>query len=390
MPGRNSGGHLEATHQTIKFFETLLRVSIDGIVITDTSQSIILVNNAFCAFLGKSWREVIETSLFTWLERLDPGASSRWAELENHVHLEDLCRDVEFQIVGKDGIRHLSVNASLLERLADEDRGVIISMWREITGRKRAEEGRLAAETRIQQSRKFESLNVMAGGIAHSFNNMLTTVLGNLDLALAELPPVSLAREDIEDANAAAKRAAGLSSLMLTYLGQNRVHSQVIDMTNMLGRLTGSLKESASKNIVLKFNPSAEPILFKGNPAQIRNVVTNIVINAIEAIGDTGGIVTLAMGRTSCNQISLQQPFEKDQLPEGECVFFEVSDTGCGMDRATVAKIYDPFFTTKFVGRGLGLSAVLGTVRAHGGVVSVHSVPGKGTTVRVVFPAAEE
>lgn len=132
---------LEGRQQTVKFFETLLRASTDGIVVSDAMQNIVVVNEAFCAFFGWRWRDVIETSLFVWLEQLDAGASRRWAELEQRVHREGACHDIEFQVGTKEGGRHLSVNASLLERAADEERGIIISTWRDVTERVRAEEG---------------------------------------------------------------------------------------------------------------------------------------------------------------------------------------------------------------------------------------------------------
>jgi PAS domain S-box-containing protein len=113
----------ETPQQTVKFLETLLRASTDGIVITDATQSVVLVNEAFCGFLGRRPPDVIETSLFVWLEQLQPDAPRRWAELERRVHHEGACRDVDFEITTRDGRRHLNVNASPLERVGDEERG---------------------------------------------------------------------------------------------------------------------------------------------------------------------------------------------------------------------------------------------------------------------------
>ena len=131
---------IELPQQTAKFFETLLRASADGIVITDATRSVVLVNEAFCDFLGRWPSDVIKTSLFVWLEQFQPDAAYRWAELERRVYQEGTCRDVEFQTTTPDGRRHLSVNASLFERVDDEERGVIISIWRDVTKHKRAEE----------------------------------------------------------------------------------------------------------------------------------------------------------------------------------------------------------------------------------------------------------
>ncbi len=131
---------LEATQQTIKFFETLLQASADGIVITDITQNIIVVNDAFCNLIGRHRREVLETSLLVWLDQIDTESSNRWLELENRVRADKFCQDIEFQITTQNKLKHISVNTSLLERIAGEERGVIISIWRDITNHKQAEE----------------------------------------------------------------------------------------------------------------------------------------------------------------------------------------------------------------------------------------------------------
>ncbi|MCP4543068.1 MAG: PAS domain S-box protein, partial [Chloroflexi bacterium] len=141
---------LEATRQTIKFFETLLRASADGIVITDTAQNIVLVNEAFCAFFGQRWQDVVETSLFVWLEQLDGDGLQRWAELEQCVRREGVCRDAEFQLTTRKGVKHLNVNCALLEQVADEESGIIISIWHDVTGRVRAEKALQKAHDELE------------------------------------------------------------------------------------------------------------------------------------------------------------------------------------------------------------------------------------------------
>jgi PAS domain S-box-containing protein len=144
-------GELEATQQTVRFFEALLRASADGIVITDATNTVVMVNDAFCAFFGQPWRGVVETSLFTWLEQFDTHSLDRWAELQKCVHVEGSCSNVEFQMTTKNGVKHFNVNASLLERIADEESGVIISIWRDITDLKRAEEALRRANEELEK-----------------------------------------------------------------------------------------------------------------------------------------------------------------------------------------------------------------------------------------------
>jgi CheY-like chemotaxis protein len=148
------------------------------------------------------------------------------------------------------------------------------------------------------------------------------------------------------------------------------------------------LKTCISKKVVLNLNLENSAPPFEGDPAQIRQVLMNLVINASEAIGEKSGVVTVSTGARYCDAEYLRETFLDESLPEGLYVSLEVSDTGCGMDRETHARIFEPFFTTKFTGRGLGMSAVLGIVRGHKGAIKVYSEPGKGTTFRLLFPAS--
>ena len=259
----------------------------------------------------------------------------------------------------------------------------------EITNRKRAEEERLKLVTQIQEAHKFESLNVMAGSIAHNFNNLLTGILANLDLALSRLSAESPVSKNVRSAKKAAERAGELSTLMLTYVGQIKVNMRTIDIVKIVEEMTAMLETAVSKTVVLKFNLSPEPGLFRGDPALIRHVIMNLVANAAEAIGDADGTITLTTDTIFCDHTCFQQPFLDDGLPDGKYVCLEVSDTGCGMDEETLAKVFDPFFTTKFTGRGLGMAAVLGIQRTNRGAVSLNSQPRKGTTVRALFPALD-
>ncbi|MDM8516467.1 ATP-binding protein [Desulfobacterales bacterium HSG16] len=158
MIEENRKSEIEATQQTIKFFESLLKSSVDGIVITDSSQNIIVANESFCKIFGRNRREIVETSIFIWLDQLDAGASDNWIAIEKEVCIKGSCHDNEFSLITKDKIRTFSVNASLLDQVADEETGVIISIWRDITEKKKAEESlkeseekhRLLFETMVQ------------------------------------------------------------------------------------------------------------------------------------------------------------------------------------------------------------------------------------------------
>lgn len=265
----------------------------------------------------------------------------------------------------------------------------VVEFVRDITQRRKAEEERLKLEERIQQARKFESLNVMAGSAAHNFNNLLMVVLGNLEIAQWGASEDSEENEYIAAAKKAAKRAADLSTLMLTYVGQNQANMQVIDMTRLINQISGLLNMAVSKKAFLTIKPFKKPLLFRGDPDQINQAIVNMVNNASEAIGDNGGEIIISTGVRFYNQVSFKDASFVENPVEGDYVFLEIADTGCGMDEKTRQSIFDPFFTTKFTGRGLGLSAVLGIVRACKGAIFLETYPNKGTKFTLLFPTPE-
>jgi PAS domain S-box-containing protein len=265
----------------------------------------------------------------------------------------------------------------------------VVEFTRDITQRRKAEEERLKLEERIQQARKFESLNVMAGSAAHNFNNLLMIVLGNLEIAQWGASEDSEENEYLTAAKKAAKRAADLSTLMLTYVGQNQANMQVVDMTRLIRDIGGMLKMAVSKKAFLTIRPFYKPLLFRGDPDQINQAIVNLVNNASEAIGENGGEIIISTGVRFYSQARFKEASFVENPVEGDYVFLEVSDTGCGMDEKTMQSIFDPFFTTKFTGRGLGLSAVLGIIRACKGAIFLDTNPGKGTTFTLLFPTPE-
>jgi PAS domain S-box-containing protein len=265
----------------------------------------------------------------------------------------------------------------------------------DITERKRAEEERLSLERQVQYAQKLESLGVLAGGIAHDFNNILMAILGNVNLALDGLSPTSLVRGNLLEIEKAVKRAADLARQMLAYAGRGRFVMERIDVGELVKEMAQLLEVSISKKVVLEENFAENLPAFHGDVTQIRQTIMNLITNASEAIGDRSGVIRLSTGAMYCDRAWLAGVNETlraglgEPLPEGVYTYIEVVDTGCGMDAVTLEKIFDPFFTTKFKGRGLGLSAVLGIVHGHKGAVKIRSAVGKGTTIRVLFPATE-
>ena len=256
----------------------------------------------------------------------------------------------------------------------------------DITGRKQAEADRLALERQLLHAQKLESLGVLAGGIAHDFNNILMAIHGNLELALLCLPPASAAQILIERAMGASRRAAGLTRQMLAYSGKGHFLLAPVDLGRLVEENAVLFQASFPRTTTLRMDLSRNLPMIQGDPGQIQQVVMNLITNAYEAMGETPGEVRVATEVRECTATFLAGSLMEEKPAPGPFVSVEVSDTGCGMDEDTRRRLFDPFFTTKFTGRGLGMSAVMGIVRGHRGVIFVESSPGLGTTVRVLFP----
>jgi PAS domain S-box-containing protein len=260
----------------------------------------------------------------------------------------------------------------------------------DITERKQAEEEKRNLERQVQRAQKLESLGVLAGGIAHDFNNLLMVVQGHAELALKEISPMSPARGSISEITTAACRAADLCRQMLAYAGKSSFALERVGLRDLVEEMAHLLKTAISKKAILNLNLERGLPPIEADPTQIRQIVMNLIINASEAIGDRSGVITVSVGATRCDEEYLLGTEEREALAPGLYVHLEVTDTGHGMDAEMQSRIFDPFFSTKFTGRGLGLAAVLGIVRAHKGALKVYSEPGKGTTFKILFPALAE
>jgi PAS domain S-box-containing protein len=282
----------------------------------------------------------------------------------------------------------LSLSTAAL-RDADGRLTGIITLYTDITERRRAEEERARLEAQVLHAQKVESLGLLAGGIAHDFNNLLAAVLGNADLALAEARDGRATPEHLEQIVVAARRGAELTRQMLAYSGQSSPVVELLSVSDLVREVEHLLEVPLPTGVLLVRRLALDLPQVAGDPVQLRQVVMGLVINAAEAMGDDPGTVTITTGLRHCTRGRLAAGVLDDGLPEGDYVFLEVGDTGSGMSAEMQALIFDPFFTTKFSGRGLGLAAVLGIARAHHGAVQVESEPGVGSTLRVLLPVSE-
>jgi PAS domain S-box-containing protein len=296
---------------------------------------------------------------------------------------------IEHRIYRKDGEMRWVCDTTILQKDAS---GTLLSydgVIKDITERKEAEAEKAELIDQNRQLQKAQSLGRMAGAIAHHFNNTLQAVTGNLELAIEDLAQGENPTKFLSLAMQAALKAAEMSTQMLTYLGQTPSKRETINLSELLQKSLPLLQAIIPKAITLKTElPSPGPIIY-ANENQMQQVLANLFTNAREACAEDGGIVHLSVKTISPAEISDEHRFPLDWQARSQAyACLEIIDTGCGITQSDIEKLFDPFFSSKFTGRGLGLPVVLGITRAHGGVITVESEPNKGSIFRVFLPVA--
>ncbi len=365
-----------------------------------------------------SWERNLATGIGRWSDNqyrlfgYEPGEVTGSFDLfKRHVHPADLDRtleaisecigwktpyDIEYRYFTRSGDVRYAHAIGEVECDADGNPVRLYGIFQDITDRKAAESERIRLEQRLQSMKHLESMGVMAGGIAHDFNNLLMMVLGNIELARDEIPSAAPARRNLEASEQAAHRAVDLVRQILAYAGKGQFSAQPLDVGSILDRLEDSL-QAVTPKVPLVFEIEGGLPEVAVDVDQLGQALTSLVVNAAESYGDeTDGTVTVSAGLRICNESMLSATLPDvhagydPPFQEGRYVAISVSDTGHGMDEATLKRAFEPFFSTKFLGRGLGLPAVLGIIRGHKGYIGIDSKPGEGTRVCLLLRAADE
>lgn len=258
----------------------------------------------------------------------------------------------------------------------------------DISDLKEAQASQRQLELQVQRAQKLESLGVLAGGIAHDFNNLLTGILGNVSLVLEGRLLEPRARTLLLRIEDAAKRAAELTRQMLAYAGQGALEARLINVSALIREATPLLRASVTKRADLEVDCPESLAHIVGDAAQLRQVVMNLVINASESLGEFGGQIAIRSGVRNLKPEDLAGCLLSDEPWPGDYVYIEISDSGCGIDEEELGRIFDPFYSTKFTGRGLGLAVVVGIIRRHRGALQVESHVGEGSVFRIFLPVA--
>lgn len=261
---------------------------------------------------------------------------------------------------------------------------------RDVTQMARLEDSMRILEKKFQDGQKMAGLGLLASGIAHDFNNLMTVVLGNAELALLECGGSD--GGVLDEIKKTSLRAAELANQMLVYTGKTSLVLGSINLSAVVKEMGSLLDVSISKKVTIQYCLAENVPLIRGDISQIRQVAMNLITNASEAIGDRTGVIAISIHEVQLKAGELERSVPPGGLPAGKYVRLEVSDTGDGMSEETMQRIFDPLFTTKITGRGLGLASLLNVVQRHNGAVEVKSELGQGTIFRIYFPVepAEE
>ena len=268
--------------------------------------------------------------------------------------------------------------------------GELVSMAQ---SRIRLAEEKREREQRSEQLQRLEGLGLLAGGIAHDFNNLLTVILGNAGLIEQRLPDDTSGAVQLKPMLASIQSAAAgageLCKQLLTYSGRSSATLGQLELSSTVEEMTKLLRISVGRKATVRYELSTHDLWVRGDRSQVQQLLLNLLTNAAEALPDGGGTITVRTGATTAAAATADGVRFVSSVPEGDLRYIEVHDTGAGMDEATVSRIFEPFYSTKEAGHGLGLSTVHGILASHGAGMAVSSELGVGTTFTVAFPCSE-
>lgn len=362
-------------------YQTLFNEMLDGFALHEvifdkegrpSNYRFLTVNPAYEELTGLTKETVIGRTVLEVLPELEPD----WIETFGNV--VQTGKSILFENYSAELQKHFEVKAF---RPAPNQFACMVA---DITKRKRAEAETANLQRKFQQAQKLESLGVLVGGVAHDFNNILAMIMGSCFLGQED---ATTTREHFSRIETAAQRGAELCRQMLAYAGKAQYSLDQIDMGLLIEDMKQLVQASMHKMVLINFDVAADLPGVVGDKSQISQVVMNLIINAAEAIGEAPGEIHLRLEKVIFTPADANHDFLGKEIAPGSYVCLEVTDTGCGMNEEVKRRLFEPFYTTKFTGRGLGLSATLGIIHSHKGALQLASQLGEGTTFRIYLPA---
>jgi len=354
--------------------------------IKDSAGRYVLANRAMAEFVGLATPDALEG--LTDFDLFDPEVAQNYWAVEQEILRTGQPLDSEGAAVDAAGRERWLLSAKVPLKDANGEVVGLVGLSRDITERVEMEKAHEELEERLSQAQRLAAVGRLAGGVAHDYNNMLQVILGNAELALAEVSEGDPLYESLSEIHQAGKRSAHLTRQLLAFARRQTIMPQVVDLNEIVSGTLGMLRRLVGEDIRLTWAPGAELGPVKMDPGQIDQILVNLVTNARDAINGVGEVII----ETDNAEVDAAYADAHPGAQPGSYVLLAVSDNGAGMDAETLAHIFEPFFTTKAVGEGtgLGLATVYGIVRQNNGIINVYSELGQGSTFRIYLPRHTE
>lgn len=356
---------------------TILQTTMVGFCLVDTRGQLLEVNQTYCRMSGYSEQELLNMRMSD-VEYREPAGDASFSMQRIMEQGEDRFESTHRR---KDGS---TFDVEMSVQYLPTGDGLLVVFLQDITERKRAEMDKGKLETQLHQAQKMESVGRLAGGVAHDFNNMLSVILGHVELALMKSGSSQPIHANLKQIRDAAERSADLTRQLLAFARKQTITPKVLDLNETVAGMLKMLHRLIGENIELDWRPKANLWPVKVDPSQIDQILANLCVNARDAIS---GVGEMTIETENC-MVDEACCATHVGLVAGEYVRLAVSDNGCGMDREMLEHIFEPFFTTKEPGKGtgLGLAMVYGAVRQNNGFINAYSEPGRGTTFTIYLP----
>lgn len=359
--------------------QRIIETCAEGVWQIDTEHKTNFVNDQMAKMLGYTVDEFMGRSLYDFMDQ------EAIAIAENNIkrRQEGIEERHPFRFRHKEG--HAVWTAMSTNPLQAEDGSYAgaLAMVTDITEQRQLEQ-------RLQQAEKLESLSVLAGEVAHDFNNVLAVILCNLELIESKAGTEKGNQSLIAGILSATERATDLTSQMLAFSGRARFAAERLDLNQVTEEVSKVFAGTVKRSTSLELQLAEEVAVIAADPAQIRRMLTTLLTNASDAIGEaTAGKISVSTGLRDVSQETIDKTFLECELVPGEHVFLRISDNGHGMSKDTVGRLFEPVFSTRFAGRGLGMAVVLGILRSHRAGILIDSQEGEGSQFEILFPTSE-